>query len=139
MEDKRAGKLVLLCAGVAEPSMDWDLVSSLHNVVQVAEWRWAAAALETGVRELGREVHSVIFDKTTDALSFLQFLTIIPYEFRGDILLIESGERAFLSSCTPRDGRILYKLGNRDLDFYLQAHLGWTATECSDDPVRVHA
>ena len=139
MEDKRSGKLVLLCAGGSEPAMDWELVSSLHNVVQVAEWRWAAAALETGVRELGHEIHSVIFDKSTDALSFLQFLTTVPYEFRGDILFIESGNRAFLSSCTPRDGRILYQLTARDLDFYIQAHLGWRVETWNEPATVAHA
>lgn len=139
MDDQRSGKLVLLCAGGSEPSMDWELVSSLHNVVQVAEWRWAAAALETGVRELGREIHSVIFDQSTDALSFLQFLTNVPYEFRGDILFVESSHRAFVSSCTPRDGRVLYQLASQDLDFYIQAHLGWTANTSHQPALAAHA
>lgn len=129
MDARRDGKLVLLCRGGENPAMDWELIASLHNVVEVAEWRWAAAALETGVRDLGREVHSVIFDGSLDGISFLQFLTSIPYEFRGDILFIESPNRAFLSSCMPREGRVLYQLGAMDLDFYLQAHLGWTASD----------
>lgn len=124
MENVRGGNIILLCVGGNEPAMDWELVSSLHNVVTVADWRWAAASLETGVRHLDRDVHSVIFDQSIDPSQFLDFLATLPYEFRGDILFVERENRGFLSSCTPRDGRILYRLGQTDIDFYIQAKLG---------------
>lgn len=124
MENIQGGNIILLSVGSEEPVMDWDLVASLHNVVTVGDWRWAAASLETGVRHMGREVHSVIFDQSIDSAQFLDFLSTIPYEFRGDILFIQHSRRGFLSSCTPRDGRILYRLSEADIDFYIQAKLG---------------
>lgn len=105
--------------------MDWELVASLHSVIHVENARWAAAALESSSGH--GEVHSVIFDKSIDASSFLQFLTSVPYEFRGDILFVDNSNQAFLSSCTPKDGRVLYRFSGLDIDFYIQAKLGWTS------------
>lgn len=130
MSSKSNG-VILLCTGSEEWSMDWDLIGALHRTVSMSDWRWAAAALESGVKEHGREIHTVIFDRSIDAALFLQFQATLPWEFRGDILFIESAQRAFVSSCTPMDGRVLYQLGGHDLDFYIQARFGCVQQEAA--------
>ena len=70
----------------------------------------------------GYDLERVIIDGTATAAQFLELLTTLPAEFLGDILLVTRDGRGFLSSAGRGDGRVLYSLDERDLEFYLRAN-----------------
>lgn len=71
-----------------------------------------------------QEVNAVVFDQSLGAREFLEFLSEIACEFRGDVLLVNGDGGGILSTVSLRDGRYIYRLDPEDLPFYASARFG---------------
>lgn len=96
------------------------------------------AALHAGVTEYGREIARVVFDGSISAERFLAFLSSLPIGFRGDVLFIQPNGDGFLSAVSRDDGRYLYNLTSRDVDFYRDTTLAPAEEEVAEAPVSQH-
>ncbi|HUO85310.1 MAG TPA: hypothetical protein VM534_09370 [Thermoanaerobaculia bacterium] len=83
--------------------------------------------------EFGRDIRRVIFDGSLDESQLLRFLSSLPVEFRGDVMMIRPDGTAFLSSAGRAEGRHLYELGADDVELWLVAQIGW-AVAASGQP-----
>ncbi|MGH9456718.1 MAG: hypothetical protein ACRD2J_03650 [Thermoanaerobaculia bacterium] len=88
------------------------------GVIPLVNYALLEAALHAGVSEYGREIARVIFVGSITAERFLSFLAGLPIGFRGDVLFIQRSGEAFLSAVSRDDGRYLYSLTPRDVEFY---------------------
>lgn len=113
-------RVMLLLEG-SQPLTDWEREAKGRNLVRVPNIALLAAALDTGIRDLGVEVTHVILDRAATATQFLGLLSEVSPDFRGDVLWIADDGSAFLSGITAGDGRVLYHLGSEDIEFYLTA------------------
>ncbi|HMC23812.1 MAG TPA: hypothetical protein VKL19_18290 [Thermoanaerobaculia bacterium] len=119
--DNRRITLVARSAGTSV--RDWDYSNPMGSrIVFVDALPFLAPAIDRGVTESGYDLERVIIDGTATAAQFLELLTTLPAEFLGDILLVTRDGRGFLSSAGRGDGRVLYSLDERDLEFYLRAN-----------------
>ena len=119
--DNRRITLVARSAGTSV--RDWDYSNPMGSrIVFVDALPFLAPAIDRGVTESGYDLERVIIDGTATAAQFLELLTTLPAEFLGDVLLVTRDGRGFLSSAGRGDGRVLYSLDERDLEFYLRAN-----------------
>ena len=101
-------------------SAQWNQSGSRDTrIIIVPNWNAFREGLLVGLTRDERHVERVIIDQAIPHDVFIDFLTALPVEFRGDVLYIENNERAILSAAMPREGRILYSLKASDLAFYL--------------------
>ena len=110
----RNPKITLVLTPRAEKTGSW----SGTGAILLSNYSLLDAALHAGVTEYGREIARVIFDRSIDPMTFLDFLTKLPVGFRGDVLLVLDDGRGYLSAVSPHEGRYLYSLSSRDVSFY---------------------
>jgi hypothetical protein len=79
-------------------------------------------ALAGGVEELHADVERVVLDRCGSASDYLTVLATLPVEFAGDVVMVCSDGKAFLSATGRGGDRVLYVLTESDLDFYFEAH-----------------
>ncbi len=121
-------RVTLVARHTGNSSRDWDFSHPLGSrLVFVDSPSFLPLAIESGF-ELGQDIERVIVDRSGSADQLLQLIASLPQEFVGDILFISDSGRGFLSAPGRGDGRILYSLSERDVDFYLQtSNLLWTS------------
>jgi hypothetical protein len=66
------------------------------------------------------DVERIVLDRSCSEAEFLSLLTELPHEFTGDVLMIRDGQASFLSATGRGGDRILYALGDDDVEFYLE-------------------
>lgn len=113
-------KKILVLPSVDVPTMiDW--------------WRIKEAVIERSYEELSSEFcyaiyHSrteislVVFERSVPLSTFVDFLTKPKSDFRGDVLFISDTD-IFLSAMLSVEGRVLYRLSEQDLQFYISVQL----------------
>lgn len=106
---------------------DWSFDRSSEPLVALDDPLQAIELLAHAPDEYGWDVSRVIIDQQLGELEFLEFLAQVPQSFRGDILFIANGQRAFLSAVGRHADRILYALSCADVDFYLATTLSQQA------------
>jgi hypothetical protein len=116
-------KLTLLCAK-KNTVIDWDMLEFRSEVLRIASYRLILGAIHAALEGTCREIERIVIDQAVTAEIFLDMLTQIPSGFRGDILFIDSASKAYLSSSTHHDQRVLYRLGEGDLPFFLRVVFG---------------
>ena len=116
-------RITLICRGVNAPARSWrtGTDSPTRNILLQA-FPVLTYALYNGLNELQQDVERVIIDHATTAGSFLDLLTSLPADFMGDILFIQDHAKGYLSAAGRGGDRVLYALGEEDVDFYLQTH-----------------
>lgn len=114
-------RITLICSG--SPRREW-LQSPLtpSRVITVDSLAVLTHALAGGVEELHADVERVVLDRCGSASDFLTVLATLPVEFTGDVVMVCSDGKAFLSATGRGGDRVLYLLAESDLDFYLEAH-----------------
>lgn len=111
------------------PTTDWAMVGEPGAIVRVPSFKMLDGALDTGLRDMGIDVDTIVLDRAIDEERLLAFLCRLMSDFRGDVLAIQSEALTFLSTPSPRgDGRFIYRLDPNDVDFYLFARFGATST-----------
>lgn len=74
-----------------------------------------------GVATAAASVARIIIEEAIEGTAFVNLITSLPSEFRGDVLFINAADRAFLSRAA--DGtRVLYHLEDNDVERYADAH-----------------
>ncbi|HUP65914.1 MAG TPA: hypothetical protein VM557_11620 [Thermoanaerobaculia bacterium] len=99
------------------------------GAIVMSNYALLEGALYSGVLEHSRAISHVILDRSADPTTFLKFLSGLPEEFRGDVLLILDKGEGYLSSISRGDGRHLYGLTALDIDFYRLAALRMEQSE----------
>ena len=116
-------RITLICRGLTAPERSWRTGSDspTRNILLQA-FPVLTYALHNGLNELQQDVERVIIDHATTAGAFLDLLTSLPTDFMGDILFIQDDSRGYLSATGRGGDRVLYALGEEDIDFYLRTH-----------------
>ena len=117
-------RVTLVQPGKGRPTLEWNFLRGDHAVIPVHNTSLLNAALYNAINVLNKEVQRVIFDRSIDSDTYLEFLSSLPANFRGDLLWIKDDKSAFLSSITRDDGRVIYSLLPVDVDFYLKVIFG---------------
>jgi len=127
MTDRR--RITLIARNPKKVQRDWDFTNPAGSkLVFVDSMKFLPYALDRGVKSTEYDVERVIVDGTATALQFLEFLSMLPPEFAGDVISIGEDGKSFLSSVGRGDGRLLYALTADDLEFYFQVNsLTWAA------------
>lgn len=121
----RDSKTTLVLMPRGEAAETWSGVGA------ILLWNYSLldAALHAGVTEYGREIARVIFERSIEATTFLDFLTRLPVGFRGDVLMVMANGHGYLSAVSRDEGRYLYNLTPRDVAFYRETVLAGDAME----------
>lgn len=130
-------RVTLLLEGTA-PTTDWNSVGEPGQIVRVPSFPILDGAVAMGTNDLGIEIETIVIDRAIDEDSLLDFLCHLLVEFRGDVLAIMDDGSAYLSSLSRGDGRFLYRLTARDIEFYLFARYGVTGAICTPRSNRDH-
>src|ERR1043165_2079276 len=125
MTDRR--RVTLISRDPKIQQRDWDQSNPAgSHLIFVDSVNFLPHAIARGLTEDGYATERVVIDRTGTALQFVEFLSTLPVEFAGDVLYIARDGKAFLSSRSRGDGRILYMMGSNDVEFYLQTNaLTW--------------
>lgn len=116
-----SSRMTLVSASGDDLRAHWTQCFGTDRVVAVDDFSSLAPLLRSVLDELPVDVERVVIDRSSDALSCLEFLASLPHSFMGDVLLISGEERdhRFLSSTGRGGDRILYALGPDDLKLYM--------------------
>jgi len=121
-------RVTLLLEGKS-PSRHWASISASRNVVRVPNFAMLEAALDAGLHEHGIEVTTIVLDRSATAAQYLEFLSSLPADFRGDVVTMNEDCAGFLSAVIPSEGRVLYRLSEDDIEFYILARVNHTAPD----------
>jgi len=121
MTDRR--RITLVTRDPKLQQRDWDLTNPAGSrIIFVDSVNFLPHAIARGLTEDGHDIERVVIDRTGTALQFVEFLSTLPVEFSGDVLYVSRDGKAFLSSPSRGDGRVLYMMGANDVEFYLQTN-----------------
>jgi hypothetical protein len=102
----------------------WSEKGAEHCIIALTNSPLFFAAFENAVAADEREVGLVIFDQTITTEEYLEFLSRLPVDYRGDVLVIQKSGCGFLSAAGRAEGRFLYKLSAADVNFYITTAFG---------------
>ena len=120
MTDRR--RITLVTRDPKTPQRDWDLTNPAGSrIIFVDSIAFLPHAIARGMNE-NHDIERVIIDRTGNTLQFIELLAALPAEFAGDVLFTPAEGKAFLSSRSRGDGRLLYAMTTEDVEFYLQTH-----------------
>ncbi|MEO6258807.1 MAG: hypothetical protein ABIP63_00590 [Thermoanaerobaculia bacterium] len=104
-------------------SRTWDRsVQCPSRCIAVPSFNTLRHALRSGVTELGQDVERVILDGQATATQFLDLVASLPEAFSGDVMLVREDGTAYVNAAGRGDGRVMYSLAPRDVNFYLEVH-----------------
>lgn len=113
-------RATLVLSTTTNPLLDWSTVQAEDSrVIETRNLNLLKESLHLALRDVDVEVVRIVFDQSIDAEGWLEFLSDLPSGTRGDILFIAASGKAFLSAVGRGDERVIYKLMDADLGFYL--------------------
>ena len=116
--------LIFVCVTRKESTIDWSAADSRFQVLYTTLVDVILASVRRTNGPGAREINAVIFDQSIGARGFLDFLSEIACEFRGDVLMVNRDCSGVLSTVSNRDGRYVYNLDAEDVHFYGAARFG---------------
>jgi hypothetical protein len=115
-------RITLVARHLGHASRDWDFSNPIGSrIIFVDAPAFLPHAVHRGI-EAGYDLERIIIDGTGTPMQFLDLLASLPHQFAGDVLLVSGDGGGFVSSPGRGDGRVLYSLKPRDLEFYLETH-----------------
>lgn len=118
-----ARRITLIQTATSSSNRTWDRsVQCPSRCIAVTGFNTLRHALSSGVTELGQDVERVILDGAASATDYLELIASLPMEFSGDVVLIREDGGAFINATGRGNGRVVYSLAPRDLNFYLEIH-----------------
>ena len=96
----------------------WNRGSLIRRVDNLDQVLKAMANATVAAASIAR----IVIEEAIEGAEFLNVLSNLPHGFLGDILLISAPGRAFLSSPDVAGVRVLYLLGNAEIDQYVDSH-----------------
>lgn len=110
--------ITLLHSRPAWKGVNWQRGPQIRRVESLDQIIRAMSAVTSAAASIAR----IVIEEAIDGTAFLNLVTNLPPEFLGDVLLIASPGRAFLSSAFDGSGRALYMIEDtRILAQYLDA------------------
>ncbi len=104
-------------------SRAWDRSARCPSrCIAVPAFNTLCHALRSGVTELGQDVERVILDGQATATQFIDLVASLPEGFSGDVMLVGEDGSAYVNAAGRGDGRVMYSLAPRDVNFYLEIH-----------------
>ncbi|HVT03659.1 MAG TPA: hypothetical protein VHL58_09840 [Thermoanaerobaculia bacterium] len=110
---------ILVLPGAGEANIDWPRIAGAQIAASYEE---LAAEFCFAMQHSRVEISLVVFERSVALRTFIDFLSRPKRDFRGDVLFIGE-EDIFISSILTGDGRVLYRLSEQDLEFYLFVQL----------------
>jgi hypothetical protein len=115
MRDKRRTTLVV--RGEETLARPWDTSpQAAHRILFVKAFSMLSFVLD----HRSEDVDRILIDGSASADEFLALLSSLPKEFLGDVVLMRSDDKSFLSTTGRADGRLLYAMTAADLQFYME-------------------
>jgi hypothetical protein len=105
----------------AEP-LNWDESNPRNRLLFIDSISFLHLAIDRGINEHDQDIERVIIDRRGTALQFLETLSALPSEFVGDVLFVMNDGEGFLSAVGRGGDRVLYGVGRKDIEFYLETH-----------------
>ena len=116
-------RTTLIQTSITTSTRAWDRSSNCPSrCIVVPAFNTLRHALRSGVTELGQDVERVILDASATATEYLELIASLPIEFTGDVVFIREDGGAFVNATGRGNGRVLYSLSARDVNFYLEIH-----------------
>jgi hypothetical protein len=104
------------------PDRDWNDSSEAAARLLFTE-SFAALKFALSAAAPHLDIERVIVDRAGTAADFLHLLSTLPHEFSGDLLLLAvDDEPSYLSALGRGGDRVLYRLNDHDVRFYLETH-----------------
>lgn len=116
--------IIFVCTTRKKSFVDWSEASERFQVLYTTIPDVVLASVRRTNGPGAQDINAVIFDQSISARTFLEFLSEVACEFRGDVLLINGDGEGILSTVSVRDGRHIYHLDREDLYFYASARFG---------------
>ncbi|MCM2315230.1 MAG: hypothetical protein NDJ92_08770 [Thermoanaerobaculia bacterium] len=116
--------IIFVCTTRKKSFVDWSEASDRFQVLYTTIPDVVLASVRRTNGPGAQEINAVIFDQSVSARTFLEFLSEIACEFRGDVLLVNGEGEGILSTVSVKDGRHIYRLDREDLPFYASARFG---------------
>ena len=118
-----ARRITLIQTSAGAQNRAWDRsIQCPSRCITVPAFNTLSHALRSGVSELAQDIERVILDGSATATQFLELLATLPPQFSGDVVLIRDDGGAYVNALGRGDGRVLYSLTARDVNFYLEVH-----------------
>ncbi|HEV8660783.1 MAG TPA: hypothetical protein VGS96_19430 [Thermoanaerobaculia bacterium] len=103
------------------PERSWQLSSGAARRIELLDsWSMLRATFLSPLVKNDVDVERIVFDRSCSESEYLAFLSELPPEFRGDVIMIRDNDTGFLSATGRGGGRILYALSAEDTEFYLE-------------------
>lgn len=120
---KDSRRISLVARSESLPHRDWDdSRASAARIVFVETMPVLSHAVRGALFEMNLDIERVVIDRTADADQLLTFLSTLPPEFHGDVVFIKHDDSGYLSATGRGGDRVLYRLSEHDVRFYLEAH-----------------
>lgn len=116
--------IVFVCATRRKLTLDWSGAEPRFEVLYTTLPDLVLASVRRTNGPGSQDINTVIFDRSIDARTFLEFISETSCEFRGDVLMINNDGSGVLSTVSNRDGRYIYQLDRQDVIFYASARFG---------------
>ena len=106
----------------AEPRFDWrTAVDARTKIIRARDITDVREAVSAG-RYRSEPLERVIIEAGAALSDFLALVEAAPEEFEGDLMFVETSQRALLSGAAPGKPRGMFELDGDDLQFYAHAH-----------------
>ncbi|MFA6957754.1 MAG: hypothetical protein WC538_17955 [Thermoanaerobaculia bacterium] len=116
--------IVFVCATRKSLTLDWSAAEPDFEVLYTTLPDLVLASVRRTNGPGSQDINAVIFDRSMNARTFLDFLSETSCEFRGDVLMINNDGSGVLSTVSNRAGRFIYQLDREDVLFYASARFG---------------
>jgi len=134
-----AASLIFACVTRKQGTIDWSAADERFQVLYTTLPDVVLASVRRANGPGSQEINAVIFDHSIGAQGYLEFLSEIACEFRGDVLMITGDGGGTLSTVSARDGRYVYRLDADDVRFYAAARFGIGEGESETESRACHA
>lgn len=124
--------IIFVCTTRKKSFVDWSAASDRFQVLYTTIPDVVLASVRRTNGPGAQDINTVVFDQSIGAREFLEFLSEIACEFRGDVLLVNRDGGGILSTVSVRDGRYIYRLDPEDLPFYASARFGMETEETAE-------
>ena len=116
-------RITLIARSAASADRTWRVPDgSDKRLMVIAPPKGLRHTLVNWVLKSDYDVERVIIDRAVTHGAFLELLDSLPHDYVGDLLMIDDNGRGYLSSACRGGDRVLYRLSERDLEFYFATH-----------------
>lgn len=114
-------RITLVTYGKQSPARSWNSSTEAESrIVLLDSLDLLRSTVASPLIHSDVDVERIVLDRCCSESEYLSFLTQLPHEFTGDVLMVRESETSFLSATGRGGDRILYALSDDDVKFYLE-------------------